>query len=105
MAAIFVYSDTDKERGSNFPDLFMDREIAIRKQGKRYIVGIFKIADLESRIPDTDTHQLDPSFETFIRLDDTVHIVDSGSLPLAEGSVHTEDLNDDDLGDDLRNFK
>jgi len=31
-----------------------------------------------------------------------VHLVDRGSLPLAEGSIHPEYLNDDNLGAYLR---
>ena len=75
----------------------MDGKITIREKGKRYIVGLFKIADLECRVSDPDTHQLDSSFKTLIALNDAVHLIDRGSLPLTERSVHTEYLNNDDL--------
>lgn len=105
MAAIFLYANTNKKRRANFTDLLVDRKIAIRKKGKGYIVGIFKIADLEGRISDTDAHQLDSSFKSFIALDETVHLVNRRSLPLAVRSVHTEYLNDDNLGAYLSNLE
>ena len=81
----------------------MNREITIREKGKGYIVSLFKITDLESRIPDTNAHQLDSSLKSLIVLNDTVHLIDRRSLPLAVGSVHTEYLNDDNLGAYLGN--
>ena len=97
MAAIFLYANTDKKRRPDFAYLFVDGKITVREKGKRYIVGFFKIADFESRVSDTDADQLDFVFETFVVFDFAVHLVDRGSLPLTEGSVHTKYLNNDDI--------
>jgi len=105
VAAIIPYSDTNKKRCSNLTHLFVDGKITIREKGKRYIVGFFKIADFKSRVADTDADQLDFVFESFVAFDFAVHFVDRGSLPLTEGSVHTEYFNDDDISPYFRNGK
>ncbi len=94
VAAIIPFSDTNKKRGSDLTHLFVDRKITIRKKGKRYIIGLFKIADFESRVPDTDADQLDFVFEPFVAFDFAVHFVDRGSLPLTERSIHTKYFDD-----------
>ncbi len=103
MAAIIHYSNTNKKRGSNFANLLVDGKNTVREKGKRYIIGLFKISDFECRVSDTDTDQFDFSFKSFIVFDFTVHLVDRGSLPLTEGSVHAEYLNDNEVSPYFRN--
>jgi hypothetical protein len=38
-----------------------------------------------------------------VAFDFAIHLVDSGSLPLTEGSVHAEYLNDNDVSPYFRN--
>jgi len=92
VAAIIPYSNTNKKRCSNLTHLFVDCKSTIRKKGKRYIIGLFEITDLESRVPDTDADQLDFAFEPSVAFDFTVHFVDRGSPPLTERSIHTKYL-------------
>ena len=97
VAAVFVYTDTNKKRRSNLTDDFVDSKIAVREKGKRNIVGLLKIADLECRVAGPDPQQFNSAFQTFIAFNFAKHFVDRGSLPLAEGSVHTKYLNDNDI--------
>ncbi len=103
MAAIIHYSDTNKKRSSNFANLLVDGKITVREKGKRYIIGLFKISDFESRVSDTDADQFDFPFKSLVAFDFAIHLVDRGSLPLTEGSVHAEYLNDNDVSPYFRN--
>ena len=105
VAAVLVYADTDKIGGSYFADLLVDFKIAIRKKRKRNIVRFFEIADLESRIAGTDTHQFDLAFQALVTFNFAIHLIDRRSLPLAERSVHTEYLDNDNIGFYFRNAK
>ena len=105
MAAVIFYSDADEIRCSHFTDLLVDRKIAVREQGKRNVIRVFEIADLECGVAGPDTQQFDFAFQKLIAFDFAKHLIDRGSLPLTEGSVHTEYLNDDDIGLNFWNGK
>ena len=94
VAAVIPYSNTNKKGRSDLTHLFVDRKIAIREKGKRYIIGLFKIADFKSRVPGTDADQLDFVFKPLVAFDFAVHFVDRGSPPLTERSIHTKYFDD-----------
>ena len=98
VAAVIPYSNTNEKRRSDLTHLFVDCKITVRKKGKRYIIGFFKIADFESRVPGTDADQLDFVFEPFVAFDFAVHFVDRGSLPLTERSIHTKYFDNNHVG-------
>jgi hypothetical protein len=102
VGAIGMVANTDKIRCSHFTQLFVNLKIPIGKKGKGDVIGFSEVIDLESRIADADADDLDPAPIGWIAFDFTVDLVDSGSLPLAVRSVHTEYLDDHDPGIDFR---
>ena len=98
MAAVLVYPYTNKKRRSNLTNHFVDSKIAVREKGKWYIVCLFKVADLEGSVAGPDTQQFNFALQTLITFNSAKHLIDRGSLPLTEGSVHTKYLNDNDIG-------
>lgn len=97
VAAVVVYPDANKKWRSNFTDYFVNCKIAVREKGKWNIISLFKIADLKGRVASSDTQQFDPAFQIFITFDFLKHFIDRGSLPLTERSVHTKDLDDNNI--------
>lgn len=102
MAAVTFYAYADKIRRWNFTNLFVYRKITIRKKGKWYIVCLLKITDFQCRITDPDADQFNLSFKSDVAFDFAIHLIDRGSLPLTEGSVHIEYLNNNDVSFNLR---
>ena len=103
VTAVIPYTNTDKKRGSDLTHLLVNCKIPIRKQGKRYIISFFEIAHFEGRVPGTDADQLNLVFEPAVAFDFAVHLVDRGSLPLTERSIHTKYFNDNHFGFYFRN--
>ena len=105
MRSISIYSDTDKIGRSDFPQLFVDDKIAIRKKGKLNIIGFPEIIHFKSRVAYADSDYFHLSLEFGVVFNVAKDFVYSGSLPLTVWSVHAENFNNDHLGLDLRNFK
>lgn len=55
VGSIGIIANTDKIRGPDFTELFVNLKIGIRKERKGDVIGFFKMVDLEFRIADTDT--------------------------------------------------
>ena len=59
LGAVRIDFHADKVWGSDLANLFVDSEIAIRKQGKRYIVSLSEKIDLKLGIAHADADQFD----------------------------------------------
>ena len=105
MRTVGLDAQADEIRCAHFTQFLVNCKLRIGKQRERYGVGFPEIVDFEGRISGADTDDFDASFQFGRIFDAFVNLVDSGSLPLTVRSVHTENLDDDDLGLDIRNPK
>ena len=102
MSAIQVVANTDKIGRTHLTQLFVNQKITIGKERKRNVVCLLEMVDLECRVADTDTDELDLAPIPGTVFDFSIDLVDSGSLPLTVGSVHAENFDNHDGGLDIR---
>ena len=95
----------DEIGGPHLPQPFVDGEVAVGKQRKGNGVFLLENPRFEGGVPHCDPDQFDLSLQGGTGLDPLIDLVDVWSLLLTMRAIHAEDLDDDGLCANLRDFE